>query len=278
MTNFGGAFDLSRLAAGATTPASIVAVDEALLREYLETSKQVPILVLIYVPSDAISLAVMNRVSDALTAQGGKIGAIKIDANAQPQLAQAFGVEAVPTLLALIAGQPAPLAQGEISTEQLDAMIKRVLEVAAQNGVSGTLGEPQPVADPIVTEVQRLIDTGDLAAAEQRLESSIAENPANQEYQGLLEQVLLLIRITGQDIQQVAASEASDLDSILNKADAVILTGDVQQSFELLLTAFVTATDEQRVVIRQRLLSLFLIVGETSEVSKARTRLASLLF
>lgn len=278
MSNFGGAVDLSKLTQK-SVPAGMVEANEAVLREYITKSSQAPVLVFLYVPSDAVSLAVMNRVSEAVTKHAGKIAAIQVDVSAQPELAQAFGVESVPTLLALIAGQPAPIAQGDISAEQLDAMILKVLEVAASNGVVGTFqDEATDGIDPEISKLQQLIDAGDLVVAENEVRAALSSKPADADLQSLLEQVLLLKRIAGLELEAIIENETSDLESLLIKADALMISGLPERSFNELLQGFGSAPEEDRVQIRQRLLSLFLVVGETSVVGAARSKLASLLF
>lgn len=278
MSNFGGAVDLSKLTQK-SVPAGMVEANEAVLREYITKSSQAPVLVFLYVPSDAVSLAVMNRVSEAVTKHAGKIAAIQVDVSAQPELAQAFGVESVPTLLALIAGQPAPIAQGDISAEQLDAMILKVLEVAASNGVVGTFqDEATDGIDPEISKLQQLIDAGDLVVAENEVRAALSSKPADADLQSLLEQVLLLKRIAGLELEAIIENETSDLESLLIKADALMISGLPERSFNELLRGFGSAPEEDRVQIRQRLLSLFLVVGETSVVGAARSKLASLLF
>lgn len=278
MSNFGGAVDLSKLTQK-SVPAGMVEGNEAVLREYITKSSQAPVLVCLYVPSDAVSLAVMNRVSEAVTKHAGKIAAIQVDVSAQPELAQAFGVESVPTLLALIAGQPAPIAQGDISAEQLDAMILKVLEVAASNGVVGTFqDEATDGIDPEISKLQQLIDAGDLVVAENEVRAALSSKPADADLQSLLEQVLLLKRIAGLELEAIIENETSDLESLLIKADALMISGLPERSFNELLQGFGSAPEEDRVQIRQRLLSLFLVVGETSVVGAARSKLASLLF
>lgn len=278
MSNFGGAVDLSKLTQKSTASGMIEA-NESVLREYITKSSQAPVLVFLYVPSDAVSLAVMNRISEAVAKQAGKLAAIQVDVSAQPELAQAFGVEAVPTLLALIAGQPAPIAQGDISAEQLDAMILKVLEVAASNGVVGSFEQqPEETVDPEISKLQQLIDSGDLVAAETDVRNALTAKPGDAQLQSLLEQVLLLNRVAGLELETIIASTPSDLASLLIKADALMISGLPEQSFNELLQGFSGSSEPDRAEIRLRLLSLFMVVGETPVVAAARNKLASLLF
>ena len=72
-----------------------------------------------------------------------------------PQIAQAFQAQSVPTVVAIVRGQPIPLYQGDYPEDQLRAVLEEVLRVAAQAGVTGTVTggaepqEPEPTEPPL---------------------------------------------------------------------------------------------------------------------------------
>jgi putative thioredoxin len=72
--------------------------------------------------------------------------------------------------------------------------------------------------------------------------------------------------------------EPDSLSQLLFAADQAFLAGDAAGSFGLLLDRF--ANDfENREAIRDRLISLFVLVGDAHpEVLKARKRLSTLMF
>ena len=208
-----------------------------------------------------------------------------------PEVAQALQAQAVPTVVALISGQPVPMFQGPVAEDQLRAVIDQLLEVAAANGVSGTIAvdaaaSTDAQAEPEETEVERAareaIEAGDFAAAEEVYTHAIAQNPGDDDLKVARNQVRLMARMDGQDPHQLlAAADAApaDLDAALAGADAALALGDVNAALGRALEAVRAHQGEERESARLRLLELFEIIGATSpEVAQARRRLASLLY
>ena len=211
--------------------------------------------------------------------------------DAAPEVAQALQAQAVPTVVALISGQPVPMFQGPVAEDQLRAVIDQLLEVAAANGVSGTIAvdaaaSTDAQAEPEETEVERAareaIEAGDFAAAEEVYTHAIAQNPGDDDLKVARNQVRLMARMDGQDPHQLlAAADAApaDLEAALAGADAALALGDVNAALGRALEAVRTHQGEERESARLRLLELFEIIGATSpEVAQARRRLASLLY
>ena len=214
-----------------------------------------------------------------------------VDGAAAPEVAQALQAQAVPTVVALISGQPVPMFQGPVAEDQLRAVVDQLLEVAAANGVSGTIAVDAAVstdaqAEPEETEVERAareaIEAGDFAAAEEVYTHAIAQNPGDDDLKVARNQVRLMARMDGQDPHQLlAAADAApaDLEAALAGADAALALGDVNAALGRALEAVRTHQGEERESARLRLLELFEIIGATSpEVAQARRRLASLLY
>ena len=97
------------------------------------------------------------------------------------------------------------------------------------------------------------------------------EYPSDQEIKAGLAQVQLLHRL------QNPVTE-TELDKLFAEADQVLISGQAEEAFDLLLNEF--AIDyAQRDSIRARLLDLFTVTGDSHEaVLEARRRLASLMF
>jgi len=79
----------------------------------------------------------------------GRVVLAKVDVDAQPAITQAFQVESVPTVYVVIAGQPIPLFQGALPEADVRAYFTKMLEVAAENGVTGRLPDPGGLIRPI---------------------------------------------------------------------------------------------------------------------------------
>ncbi|MGN6199042.1 tetratricopeptide repeat protein [Humibacter sp.] len=308
--SFRGAVDLSGLA---SRPAGQPAVTDAPPRQtlpgliydgtdenftqFIELSNTVPVIVDLWAewcgPCKQLSPALERAVND----YAGRLVLVKVDVDANPQLAQAFQAQSIPTVVAIIGGRPAPLFVGAIPEQQVREVFEQVLQIAEQNGVTGSVsvddtagaeGEetaPEPEPEPLPPHHQEAYDAierGDFdgAIAEYRL--AIAQNPADDLAVAGLAQVSLLKRLSTVDASQVrdaAASAPKDADAALAVADLDLSGGHVDDAFGRLLDLFATTDAATRDLIRTRLVDYFEIVGVTDpRVIKARGRLASLLY
>lgn len=287
MTNFAGAFDLSRLAqknqpvsttqqpaAGALT-SWLVKADEQTLRQYISISEKTPVLLLIADQSQE-STDVRAMVEKAIRASEGRFAGIEIDITSSPQLAQAVGVATAPALVAVLAGQPAPLFQGKPETEQLLQVLSQVLQLAQQNGLTERVSvgaEPvasnEPELSPAHQEAIAEIEAGNLEAAYVKFEKLTIEYPNDKDALAGFNQVKLMLRLQ--------KAPESEFDKVLLGADQLLISGNAAGAFSLLLDLYPASEDQE--AIRARLLELFTLVGEgDQDVLNARRRLASLMF
>ena len=269
----------------------VVDVDASSLREVAEVSTRVPVVIVLHTPRSQASTDLAAALEQLADQYAGRFQLARVNVDAAPEVAQALQAQAVPTVVALIAGQPVPMFQGTVPQEQLRSVIDQLLEVAAANGVNGTIavdgaagGDPQ--AEPEETEVERAareaIEVGDFAAAEEVYTHAIAQNPGDDDLKVARNQVRLMARLDGQDPHELlAAADAAptDLTAALAGADAALALGDVNAALGRALEAVRTHVGEERETARLRLLELFEIIGSTSpEVAQARRRLATMLY
>ena len=285
-----------RPATGAAGPAAailaplVVDVDAASLRDVAETSIQVPVVVVLHAARSRSSADLVSRLEALAQEYAGRFQVARVDVDAAPEVVQALQATAVPTVVALIAGQPVPLFQGAIPADQLRGLLDQLLELAARNGVTGRLAPP-PAADaepvePEETEVERrareAMERGDYAAAEKVYDSAIAQSPADAELKVARGQIRMLGRMDGKDPRALlAAADApgASVEDQLAGADAALSQGDVNVALGRGLEAVRSRTGEERETARLRLLELFDIIGSsTPEVTRARRQLAALLF
>lgn len=262
---------------GATVSGWLVQASESVLRDYLKLSESVPVLMLISQTGNAESDQLKSLLVKAIEAAQGRFAGIEVDLNTSPALAQAVGVNQAPALIAILAGQPAPLFQGLISQEQLTSVLGQVLQLAAQNQISGKVSlsqEKAPEAKPLSPEHQAAfdaLDRGDFEGAKSIYSKILQSAPADQDAKAGLAQVEFLIRLQ----QQPGPSE---LDQLLYSADQQFASGNPDMAFSILLDGFANRI-EDRDAIRNRLLQLFVILGDSEQVVlAARRRLASLMF
>ena len=277
MTNFSGAFDLSKLQRNTQPQAgnsghSLVKADEQTLREHLQLSEKTPVLMMI---SDASqdSETVRKMLEKAILASEGQFAGIEVDISSSPQLAAAVGVQQAPAVVAVLAGQPAPLFQGVPSSEQLLQVLAQVIQLAQQNGiterVSSTQKKQEPALSPAHQEAIAAIEAGNLDDAKSKYEKILVEYPNDKDAQAGLNQVKLMIRLQN--------PPKDDLEKELSGADQLFISGNPSGAFSLLLDMYATSENQQG--IRERLLELFSLIGESDpDVLAARRRLASLMF
>jgi putative thioredoxin len=284
MSNF-GAMDLSGLTKKDQPVASkavadwLVKGDEATLRAYLSLSETTPVLMLVTDQSEA-SARVRSAVYEVIQASAGRFAGIEISIEEQPQIAQAVAVAQAPAMLAILAGQPAPLFQGEATKEQLMTVLGQVLQMASEKGITSQVsanGTPVTPERPLSPEHQAAlaaIDSGDLPEAKRLYEKLIVEYPNDSEAKAGLAQVNLMIRLS--EGSSIAAGD--ELARVFGHADQLLISGDADSALGSLLDRF-EVDFEARDQIRQRLLELFILIGDAEpSVLAARRRLATLMF
>jgi putative thioredoxin len=211
----------------------------------------------------------------------GKILTLVVDAVKSPELAQAFDLKQIPTLLGMLKGQPAPLFTGDQPAEQVQQIIDRVLDVGKENGLTGTVkvAEPEPELSPTHQQAFAAIEENNYPLARSLYEKALLENPNDQLAEAGLAQIKLLIRLEGKHLPSLASSLGQDMDTALDRVDALVATGAASAGFEQLLVLFENTAKDQREPIRLRFVELFLVVGnEDPAVIKARKNLSLLLF
>ena len=274
---------------GAAPGPLVVDVDAQNLREVAETSTRVPVVVVLHASRSQASADLAGQLQTLAQEYAGRFQLARVDVDAAPEVAQALQVAAVPTVVALIAGQPVPLFQGAIPADQLRELLDQLLELAARNGVTGRLAprdaDAQP-AEPEETEVERAareaLERGDYAAAEKAYDHAIAQSPADADLKVARAQIRMLGRMDGKDPRALlAAADApgASVEDQLAGADAALALGDVNVALGRALEAVRSHSGEERETARLRLLELFEVIGSsTPEVARARRQLAALLF
>lgn len=296
-----GAVDLSALVQGQQEPAGpasgdgiVFETDDAAFGSTLELSRTVPVVVALWASWSEQSRTLVDSLERLVRARDGRIVLVTADADRSPQLVQAFQAQAIPTVVAVIAGQPVPLFAGVQPDDVIDQVFDQLLELGAQHGVSGRVessdaasdGEAQePVEEPLPPlhqEAYDAIERGDFEAAASAYRTAMAQDPRDALAVAGLAQANLLGRLAGKtldSIRNAAAAAPRDLDAQLDVADLDLSGGHVDDAFDRLLTLFPTLDADGKNRVRERLIELFEVVGtEEPRVIAARRRLTSLLY
>ena len=304
MTNsnsaFSGAVDLSSLAkkvvqeqleqSGVKTdnalkvPAFSVEAEEAIIRQVIQLSSAVPVVVCFYSPADQDSVALAEKLDRLAISGDGRWFLAKIDLVAQPQLAQAFGVLEPATVAVILAGEPKPLFQGDQSEEDLAAFIEKLVDVAKKQGMLGklVLGDSMP-EQPQLSQAEQdaldAMDNGDFTAAVKIYEAELASSPGNEQLAERLAQVRLVERTYQGDVEAELKVEPKDYPSAIRKSDYYLAIGDSVSAFNLLLDWFSKSAGDERSAVSKHLLELFVVVGKNDpNVLLARKQLAARMF
>lgn len=256
------------------TPETIIEVTEADFQSVLERSLQTPILLDFW----ADWCEPCKQLSPVLERLAGEYGGAwilgKVDVDANPRLAQAFRVQGIPMVTAVIGGQPVEGFTGVLPEAQIRQYIDAVLKAA---GVSVSTPE-----DPRLDAADDALMTGDLDAAEAAYRKILAESPADAAAESGLAQVELYRRISGADPAAVLANAQANPDDVEAQrlaADIEVLNGQAEQAYARLVRLVRRTSGDERDAVRKHLLSLFSVAGpDDPAVAGARRALASALF
>jgi putative thioredoxin len=280
-----------RQGGGQTADEYVVDVSEATFQaEVIERSLQVPVIVDLWAewcgPCKQLS-PVLERLAEEY--RGAWLLA-KIDIDANPRIAQLFGVQSIPMVVAIAGGQPVEAfagAQPEPQIRQwldglLDALRDRLPGIRAAENGEGPDDEPeQEPEDQRFAAAEDALNRGDYPAAEAAYQAILAAEPANELAKAALAQVRFLARAENTDPSVVVRADTSpdDLDAQLAAADIELAQQRVEQAFGRLLNAIRRTSGDDRDKARTHLVSLFdLFAPDDPRVMKARRDLASALF
>ena len=237
-TNLRGALDLSSLVRPPATSAAggpggaggsgtrtatgglVRSSTDATFTEILDLSAIVPVVIEFHGASSDPNLAAVVK------QYTGRVALATVEAASNPQLVQAFKVDQTPLVAAVIGGRPIQQFAGMLSNPELLEVFDQLLQVAAQQGVTGTIevsggpdmdpgaGSVEPVEEPLPPHHQEAYDAivaGDFATAIAEYETAIVQNPRDQLAVAGLAQVSLLARLDGQSADAVRSAASAAL-------------------------------------------------------------------
>jgi putative thioredoxin len=248
--------------------------------EVLVRSSQVPVVVLLWSPRSDVCLQLADILSDLAAADKGKWSLATVNVDTAPRVAQIFGVQAVPTVVALGAGQPLSSFQGMQPPEQLRRWLDSLLSATAGKLGGATASEEADV-DPALAQARQQLDAGDFAAARSSYQAILDANPNHAEAKGALRQIEFLTRASAQRPDAVAVADAAphDIEAALAAADVQILNQDVTGAFDRLIALVRRTSGDERTTVRTRLISLFELFDPTDpDVIAGRRNLANALY
>jgi putative thioredoxin len=284
---------------GAVSPADLVIdVDEAgFERDVLQRSTEVPVVIDFWAEWCEPCKQLSPVLEQLVVEYNGRLLLAKIDVDANQMLMQQFGVQGIPAVFAVVAGQALPLFQGAAGKEQIQQTLDQLVQVAEQRfGLTGLAVDPdadpgaapQPAAvpagpyDALLEAAVRALDAGDFGGAVQAYKNVLSDDPGNSEAKLGLAQAELLHRVQSLDPQQTrkeAAEKPGDAQAQIAAADLDLVGGHVEDAFGRLIDTVRRTAGDDRDTVRIRLLELFEVVGaDDPRVAAARRALSRALF
>lgn len=262
--------------------------------EVVQRSVQVPVVVDLWAswcePCKQLS-PVLERLAEA---GGGTWVLAKVDVEANPGIAQLFGVQSLPAVVAIAGGQPVDAFAGAVPEPQVrewitgmlgalrDQMpgIKAAEQAATGSGAGQPVDDPHP-DDPRFTAAETALAAGDYGAAQAAYQQILDNEPGNEEARAALAQVRFLVRAESVDPSAVARADAApdDVGAQLAAADAEVAGQQVERAFARLVDTVRRLTGADRDRVRAHLVELFeLFAPDDPRVAAARRALARALF
>jgi len=250
--------------------------DEVLIR-----SNQVPVVVLLWSPRSDVCLQLAEILSRLASDDGGKWSLATVNVDTVPEVAQIFGIQVVPTVVALAAGQPLSSFQGMQPADQLRRWVDSLLSATAGKLSGAADSEGAEEVDPALAQARQQLQDGDFAAALDSYQAILDANPNHAEAKGAVRQIAFLMRATEQPPDAVAAADAApdDIDAAFAAADVQILNQDVTGAFDRLIALVRRTSGDERTKVRTRLIELFELFDPADpEVIAGRRNLANALY
>jgi putative thioredoxin len=273
--------------AGSSDSPYIVDVTEASFNQVLQASTQVLVVVDLWA-TWCEPCKQLSPILEGLAERGNGAWILaRVDVDANPRISQAFGVQSIPTVVAIAGGQPVDAFTGALPEPQvrqwidslLDALRDKLPGIKEAEEAAGP-AEPEP-EDPRLTAAQEATDRGDHAAAAQAYRDILDAEPGNVEAQSGLAWAEFLARAEGAPADAGTRSDAdpADVDAATVAADADVAAGRAADGFARLIRTVRATTDDDRARAREHLLSLFaLFAPDDPDVVAARRALAAALY
>jgi len=243
----------------------------------------------------------------------GKVRLVKIDIDKNPEIAQQFRIQSVPTVYAFFNGQPVTGFQGAQPESQIKALIDQLLKMAGNGAgpggadeVQAALAEAKAMAEAgdvqgagaVYSEVlqlepenpvalgglaRSLVTLGDFASAEEVLGQVPVALTNNAEITGA-KAALALAKESGElgDPMALAArveADPDDHEARCKLATLMFLRGQVEQAIEQLLYVIRRDREWEDGRSRKQLVKFFDVLGlQHPATLKGRRQLSSVLF
>lgn len=255
--------------------------------EVLRRSTEVPVIVLIGTARSTQSEQLKHDLQELAVAGNLNFLVGYVDAEATPQVAQAFGVKNLPTVVAIAAGQPLTNFEGAQPKEALQRWLDSLVEQVGPQlkGLESTpaAAHEEEEDDPRLQEAESFLNAGDFDGAITIYESILESDRDNTQIKRARDTAVILKRLDlanqTEDPIVAADGDKGDIDKQMRAADAEVVAGAPEKAFNRLIETMQFTAGDEKAQLRARLLEFFgLFASNDPRVLKARTMLANALY
>lgn len=283
-----GAFDLSALkqpppskeAPAGAAPDGLDITEANLEVEVLARSNQIPVVVLLWTPRSEASVQLGDLLAALAKSDGGAWAFATVNVDSAARVAQVFGVQAVPTVVAVAGGQPISSFEGVQPPEQVRRWIDSLLSATAGKLGGDEAGDADEV-DPELEQARSLWDEGSFDDALAAYQAILDAQPTHVEAKDALRQIAFLKRATAQPADAIAVADAAptDVHAAFAAADVEVTQDLVVEAFNRLIAQVRRTAGDERTAVRTRLVELFeLFPADDERVVAGRRNLANALY
>ena len=267
----------------------------------LQASMQQPVLVDFWAPWCGPCKQLTPIIEKVVAAQKGKVLLAKINTDEQPQLAGAFGVKSLPTVMLIRNGQPidgfmgvqpestinawlAPHLEGIEAAEELgieevtEALSPQESLAAARDAISA---EPEK-AELRLDLIQALLAVGDSAEAERELDAlpaNLATHDSAVRARSQLEFAKALKDAPGEAaLLQRLSTKADDHLARYQLGARKLISGDAEAALEAFIEIMRRDRGYENDLGRKSLIAAFALIDDADLISRTRKRMAAMIF